>query len=206
MNVYGSILSPYVRKVRIMLLEKKLAFEFKVHDAWAPDSEIPKLNPLGKVPVLEIAPGQFLFESPLIFRYLQEQGESTLLPPATGEQRWRAEWWQALGNGIIDATVARVLETRRPPDKQMPEKMQREEARIARALAAAQQAATADEFLAGPAFGVADLVFGVALQYLDIRYPHDWRSQVPALQAWFDSTVARPSFEQTLPPGFVKPR
>ena len=204
MKLYGSLFSPYVRKARVLIAEKKIDCEFVVEDPWAADSRIPALSPLGKVPVLQTGPEEFLFESGLVVMYLDQVSGNPLMPHDSAGY-WRAQWWQALGNGVIDAMVARVMETRRPPDKQMPEKLQREEARIARALAAAEGACPAGEFLVGARFTLADLVLGVAVQYIDIRYPHDWRGTHPRLRRWFDGIAARPSFESTLPPGFTKP-
>jgi len=66
MKLYGSLTSPYVRKVRVLLKEKNIACEFVVADAWAADSPIPAMNPLGKVPVLVRDDGSVLFDSPLI--------------------------------------------------------------------------------------------------------------------------------------------
>lgn len=204
MHLYGSILSPYVRKARVLIIEKGINCDFIVHDPWAPDSKVPSLSPIGKVPVLEIAPGKYLSESGVVMRYLDELTQPSLCPEDK-DAFWQSQWWQTQGNGVIDATVARVMETRRPADKQMPEKMQREEARIARVLEAMEQAHTGSPWLVGATFSLADLVAGVAMQYLDIRYPHDWRRTYPRLYRWFEPIAARPSFEDTLPPGFVKP-
>jgi glutathione S-transferase len=204
MKLYGSPASPYARKARVLIEEKKLPCEFVVEDPWPADSRIPDMNPLGKVPVLEIAPGSYLFESALVVHYLDHvDGKS--IEPKDAAGYWQSQWWQALGNGIIDAVVARLLETRRPEEKQMPEKMAREEARIRRALDVGEQAFRGSRFLVGNRFTLADLVLGVALQYTDFRYPHDWRSRAPRLARWHAGITARRSFEQTLPPGFVKP-
>ena len=204
MKLYGSLFSPYVRKARVLIAEKQIDCEFVVEDPWSDDSRIPSLSPLGKVPVLQIAPDKYFFESELVVHYL-DAFDGKPLPPHSGPDYWQAQWWQALGNGVIDAVIARVLETRRPADKQMQEKMQREEKRIARAFAAAANAYTGGDYVVGSEFSLADLVLGVAMQYIDIRYPHDWRGQFPRLKSWFDGIAARPSFESTLPPGFVKP-
>jgi glutathione S-transferase len=201
MKLYGSPFSPYARKARVLIIEKNIACDYSPDDPWAADSRIPKMNPLGKVPVLELKPGNYLFESPLVVHYLDHL-DGKPLPPADAEGYWRAQWWQALGNGVIDAVITRILETRRPADKQMPEKMQREEARVARALKTASDAFEGGKFLVGTKFSLADVVFGVALQYIDIRYPHDWRGAHPALARWHAGIAARPSFVQTLPPGF----
>ena len=130
-------------------------------------------------------------------------GQARGLQPKDAAGYWQSQWWQALGNGMIDAVIARVLETRRPEDKRMPEKMLREEARIARALDAAEHEFAGGTYLASGRFTLADLVMGVACQYIDLRYPHDWRSHYPRLKQWFSGIAARPSFTGTLPPGFT---
>ena len=202
MKLYGSPFSPYARKARVLILEKKIPCEFVNEDPWPADSRIPVMNPLGKVPVLEIGPDNYLFESALVVHYL-DHIDGKPLQPKDAAGYWQSQWWQALGNGMIDATIARVLETRRPDDKQMPEKLQREEARIARAFHTAGRAYASGRFLAGTKFSLADLVLGVAMQYIDIRYPHDWRAKYPALAEWHAGVVSRPSFVATLPPGFT---
>ncbi|MBC7779043.1 MAG: glutathione S-transferase N-terminal domain-containing protein [Proteobacteria bacterium] len=202
MKIYGSLFSPFVRKARVLIEEKQIDCEFVVVDAWASDSPVPAWSPLGKVPVLEVESGQHLFDSTLIVHYLDHlEGEP--LPPREGADYWRSQWWQALGNGLIDATVARVLETRRPVNMQIPEKLQREEARIARTLAAANDACNTTDFLVGTEFSLADLVLGVAVHYVDARFSHDWRSTLPALEAWHGQIVKRSSFERTAPPGLA---
>ena len=204
MKLYGSPFSPYARKARVLINEKNIPCEYVIEDPWADGSRIPGMNPLGKVPVLQIGPDNYLFESALVVHYLDSL-DGKPLQPQEAAGYWQSQWWQALGNGIIDATVARVLETRRPADKQMPEKMQREEARIARAFAAADHAYRDGTFLVGSKFSLADLVLGVACQYIDLRYAHDWRVKHPRLKRWFDRIAGRKSFEETLPAGFVKP-
>ena len=87
MKLYGSLTSPYVRKVRILLREKSIACDFVVSDPWDEGSMVPKLNPLGKVPAFELDDGSTLFDSPVIIEYLDSlKGESLL--PASGETRW----------------------------------------------------------------------------------------------------------------------
>ncbi|MFN7086491.1 MAG: glutathione S-transferase family protein [Burkholderiales bacterium] len=205
MKLYGSTTSPYVRKARALIREKNLPVEFVVADPWPDDSPLIAKNPFSKVPVLEIAPDSHLFESVLVVHYL-DNVDGKPLTPKDPAGYWQAQWWQALGNGIIDAGIARILELRRPADKQMPEKIAREEKRIARAIDLAERTlAESGPFLVGKSFTLADLVLGVGLQYTDFRHPHDWRSRAPRLAAWLAGIASRPSFEQTLPPGFVQP-
>lgn len=205
MKLYGSPTSPYVRKARVLIAEKNLPVEFVVEDPWVEDSPIIVKNPLGKVPALEIGTDSYMFESVLVVHYL-DHSDGKSMTPRDPAGYWQAQWWQALGNGIIDAGIARVFETRRPPEKQMPEKMSREEARIARAIDLAEKTLKeGNEFLLGNRFGIADIVFGVAMQYTDFRHPHDWRSRAPKLAKWLAGVETRPSFESTLPPGFTRP-
>lgn len=204
MKLYGSPTSPYVRKARVLIAEKKLRVEFVNEDPWPEGSTIPSRNPLGKVPALEIEVGNYLFESALVVHYLDHVDGKTITPKDAAGY-WQAQWWQALGNGIIDAAVARVLEMRRPEDKQMPDKLEREAARIQRAVALAEQRFGGGTFLVGNRFTLADLIMGVAMQYVDFRYPHDWRAHAPKLGEWHQNVAQRRSFQDTLPPGFTPP-
>jgi glutathione S-transferase len=202
MKLYGSPTSPYVRKARVLIVEKKLRVEFVHEDPWTEDSPIPTRNPLGKVPALEIEPGNYLFDSVLVVHYLDHVDGKTLTPKDAAGY-WQTQWWQALGNGMIDAAVTRILESRRPAEKQMPEKLAREEARIHRATATAEGRFRGGDYLVGSRLTVADIVMGVALQYVDFRYAHDWRAKCPKLAEWLAGVSGRKSFQETLPPGFV---
>jgi glutathione S-transferase len=204
MKLYGSPNSPYARKARVLIKEKNLPVEFVIEDPWLEDSPIISKNPFSKVPVLEVGPNNYLFESIFVGHYLDNL-DGRPLQPKDAEGYWHAQWWQALGNGIIDSVIGRVLETRRPPDKQWPEKMAREAERVHRAIEVAENAFRGNRFLVGYSFTMADLVMGVALQYVDFRYAHDWRASRPKLARWHAGITSRRSFEETLPPGFVKP-
>ena len=204
MKLYGSLTSPYVRKARVLIHEKQLPVELVVEDPWTEDSPIIPKNPLSKVPVLEIAPGKFYFESSLIVHFLDHvDGKS--LTPTDAANYWQAQWWQALGNGIIDAAIQRIFETRRPPEHQLMDRMEREAARVRRAIALAEQSFEGGDYLLANRLTLPDLVLGVALQYVDFRYPHDWRASSPKLAAWHAGIVRRPSFVETVPPGFFAP-
>jgi len=203
MKLYGSLTSPYVRKCRILVKEKGLACEFVVADAWAADSPVPALNPLGKVPVLEHHDGSSLFDSPVILEYLDSLKPPALLAPG-GEERWQMLRIQALADGILDATVTRLLETRRPAAQQSAENIQRQEQKIARALAYADRLPRGEAYLLENRFTVADLCLGVALEYIDFRYPHDWRGRHPRLALWLAGIATRPAFAETVPPGMER--
>jgi len=202
MKLYGSLTSPYVRKCRVLIKEKALACEFVQADAGGPGSPVPALNPLGKVPVLERDDGSALFDSPVILEYLDSLKPPVLLA-ASGEERWQMLRWQALADGILDATVTRLLEKRRPAEQQATEGIRRQEEKVARALTFAEQHA-GGAYLMQDKFTAADLCLGVALEYVDFRYAHDWRAQHPKLARWLAGISVRASFTETVPPGMEK--
>jgi glutathione S-transferase len=199
MKLYGSLTSPYVRKARILIREKNLPCEFVMADAWAADSPIPALNPLGKVPVLALDNNEVLFDSPVIVEYLDSLQAPALLA-ASGAARWDMLRWEALADGVLDAVVTRLLESRRPEAQQSADNLRRQEEKIARSLEyMARRLGNAPWFVADR-FTLADLVVAVALEYTDFRYPHDWRGRHPRLGQWLAGVSARPSFIETRPP------
>jgi len=122
------------------------------------------------------------------------------LDPASGEPRWRVLRWQALADGILDAVVSRLLESRRPAERQSPEAMALQERKVAQALAFAEKAHKGKASLVNERLTLADLAFAVALGYTDFRYAHDWRKSHPQLAAWFAEISKRAWFVETRPP------
>jgi glutathione S-transferase len=223
MKLYGSLTSPYVRKCRILIKEKNLPCEFVAAGPSDPGSPVPQLNPLGKVPVLELdigetanAPsmargprldpiGETLFDSPVIVEYLDSLKSPALLAPA-GDARWQVLRWQALADGILDAVVARMLEMRRPVGQQSLDNIERQEKKIRDALSYADRTRQGQAYLMSDHFTLADLTLAVALEYIDFRYAHDWRSRHPHLALWLAGIGARPAFAATVPPGMEPTR
>lgn len=201
MKLYGSLTSPYVRKCRILIKEKTLPCEFVI--AAYTDAPVAPLNPLGKVPVLQRDDGSGLFDSPVIVEYLDAFKTPALLAPA-GEERWQMLRMQALADGILDATVTRMTEGRRPLPQQSAETIARQEEKVSRALAFADSLLKGGPYLIQDRFTLADLCLGVALEYVDFRYPHDWRGRHPRLAAWLAGISARPAFAETVPPGMER--
>jgi glutathione S-transferase len=203
MKLYGTLTSPYVRKVRVLLREKGLAADFIEANPAAATSLVPTLNPLGKVPVLVRDDGEVLFDSSMIVEYLDTLAEPRLLPPE-GEVRWQVQRWHAFANGLIEAVIARLLETRRPAAQQSAERIAREEQRIAHALAWAEAQPRGRAYLLEDRLTLADLVLAVALEYLDFRYPHPWRERHPRLAHWLAGLSTRPALAETQPPGMER--
>ena len=89
MKLLGSPTSPYVRKVRIVMAEKKLDYQFAVEDVWGSDA-ILKSNPLGKVPCLIMEGGEAVFDSRVIVEYVDTLSPvGRLIPAGTGLQKYR---------------------------------------------------------------------------------------------------------------------
>ena len=106
MKLLGSPGSPYVRKVRIVLAEKKISYEYVIDRPSSDDTRVPQFNPLGKIPVLVCEDGRCVYDSSVIVDYLEGLVAEPRLIPAAFSDRIEVKRWEALGNGIADATVA----------------------------------------------------------------------------------------------------
>ena len=160
---------------------------------------MPALNPLGKVPVLALDNGETLFDSPVIVEYLDSLTAPAWLP-GSGEARWVTRRLEALADGMMDAVVARLLEVRKTPAQQTADYIRNQEAKVARSLDYAERQLGSRSWFVGDRFGLADLAMGVALEYVDFRYAHDWRVGHPRLAQWLAGVGARPSFLETRAP------
>ena len=206
MKLYGSLTSPYVRKVRIVLKEKGLAHDLIVEGPADAAGNVARLNPLRAIPLLVRDDGEVFFDSPMICEYIDSLNDKPRLYPANGEARWQALRWQALGQGMLEATVARMVEGRKSAEKQDVSVIAKHETRIAAALAFAAARVPAGGFLSGNSnsIGIADIALGTALGYLDLRYVHDWRGQYPKLANWFAPIGQLATFVETLAPDLKK--
>ncbi|MDE0309543.1 MAG: glutathione S-transferase N-terminal domain-containing protein [Acidiferrobacterales bacterium] len=193
-----STTSPYVRKVTATIHECGLEHqvERQLTNPWAPDTDLPITNPLGKVPALTTESGKVLFDSPVICEFLDSLCSTPRLFPQDGEARWNALQQQALGDGILDAAIGRLLEGRRPPELQSQTVADRFAKAIERSLDTLE--GKVDELSDG--FTIGQITVGVALGYLDFRFSaDDWRAGRPGLTKWHESVSSRPSLMQTVP-------
>lgn len=199
MKLRHSHTSPYVRKVMMVAIECGLdgAIESEPTDAWSPATDLPSINPLGKVPTLLLDDGTALFDSPVICEYLDSLHAGAKLFPAPGAARWTALRQQAMGDGICDAAVGRRLEQNRPDGERSQRWVDRYGAAVLRTVDALEADAAA--LPAQPTIGTFALL--AALGYLDFRWPEAaWREGRPALAAWYARESQRPSFLRTAPP------
>src|SRR3954462_14278776 len=110
MKLIGSATSPYVRKVRIVMAEKKLDYQFVLEDVWSDATTIGESNPLGKVPCLVMEDGGAVFDSRVIVEYLDTLTPVGKLIPTSGRERAEVKCWEALADGVLDAAVLVRLE------------------------------------------------------------------------------------------------
>ncbi len=203
MKLIGSVSSPYVRKVRVVMAEKKLDYHFVEEDVWAADTSIMSSNPLGKVPCLVMEGGEALFDSRVIVEYLDTLSPVGKLIPPVGRERAEVKTWEALGDGVLDALVLARLESNwsgRRKGEHSQAWIDRQLAKTQASLKAMSQGLGEKPFCAGIYLSLADIAVGCALGYLDFRFPHiDWRSAYPNLAKLHEKLVQRPSFAETLP-------
>lgn len=202
MKLIGSLTSPYVRKVRVVLAEKKIEYEFVLDSPWSADTGVPQYNPLGKIPVLVLDDGSTLFDSRVIVEYLDSVTPNNRLLPAPGRERIRIKRWEALADGVCDAAATSFLEAKRPAGEQSPSWIERQRGKILRSLEMISEEVGEQPWCAGNTFSLADAAVGVALGYLVFRFPDiDWRAQHPNVSRLYDELMARPSFAETVPQG-----
>jgi glutathione S-transferase len=201
MKLIGSLASPYVRKVRIVMTEKKLDYEFVLEDVWSPTSTISLSNPLGKVPCLIMEDGGAMFDSRVIVEYLDTMSPVGKLIPSQGRERAIIKCWEALADGVLDAGILIRLErTQRPVDKQSEAWTERQFGKIRVGLEALSTGLGDAVFCVGPHLSLADIAVGCALGWLSFRFPEiQWREDHPNLARLFDKLSDRPSFRDTLP-------
>lgn len=206
MKLLASHTSPYARKVRIAIAEKKIECDLVEESPWAAGTSVPDYNPLGKVPVLVLDDGTALYDSRVIVEYLDTVSPVSRLIPEPSRQRIAVKRWEALADGICDAAVSIVLETKRPAKQQNAESLGRQRQKIDRGLAEFANELGDKPWCCGDAYTLADIATGCALAYLDLRHPSiDWRGEYPSLVKLAEKLAKRQSFQDTVPPAALSP-
>ncbi|MDP5238595.1 glutathione S-transferase [Uliginosibacterium sp. 31-16] len=200
MKLIASLTSPYVRKIRVLLLEKGIPFEFVNDPPWEPGNHVADFNPLGKVPALVTDEAEVFFDSPIIADYLETLGVYAPTLPADALEALRVKQLEALADGITDAAVVWLLETRRSTDKQDVGVIERQRGKVERGLDVLEARLHGKEWLHGGSFSRADIASACGLAWIDFRFPaYDWRAGRPLLAAHTARLLERPSFAQTVP-------
>jgi glutathione S-transferase len=195
MKLRFSTTSPFVRKVHVLAIETGQIdkIELVKTNTADPNSDHGRDNPLNKVPALALDDGSKLYDSCVICEYLDAQSGGKFFPPV-GPARWTALRRQALADGMADAAVARMMESRRPEQQRSADVDKKQKLKVTQGLAALE----ADHL--GPQLDIGTLTVAIVLDYLDFRFKHeDWRPAHPKLAAWHKTFSERASLKKTLP-------
>ena len=202
MTLYHNPLSPFVRKVMVLLHETgqqdRVALQNCVLTPVSPDAALIDDNPLSKVPALRLADGNVIHDSRVILDYLDHQHVGNPLIPRDGSARWRRLTLASMADGIMDASViVRYEQALRAPEKHWDEWLDAQLDKIRRTLALLERDAIAELTCH---FDVASISVACALGYLDLRFPElGWRDANPQLASWFFEVSQRPSMIATMP-------
>lgn len=201
MKLIGTPTSPYTRKARVVLAEKRIDYEFVVDVPYDTQTRVPSFNPLGKVPVLVLDDDTTIFDSRVIVEYLDHASPVARLIPENTRHRIQVRRWEALADGCTDAIVAAVAEKRRPEATQSREHIARQQGKIDRALQAMSDELGSRNWCSGEFFNLSDIALGCCLGFLDLRMPDlPWRKTYPNLARFAEKLAQRPSFRDTVPP------
>ena len=203
MKLIGSTTSPYVRKVRIVMAEKKLDYQFLQENVWAADTTIAASNPLGKVPCLIMEGGEAVFDSRVIVEYLDTLSPVGKLIPSTGRERAEVKTWEALADGLLDAAILVRLENTfdgRKASERSQAWIDRQMDKVHASLKAMAQGLGDKPFCSGIHLSLSDIAVGCALGWLEFRFPDiAWRAEYPNLAKLMDKLAQRASFVDTKP-------
>jgi glutathione S-transferase len=203
MKLIGSHTSPYARKVRIVMAEKKLDYQFEVVDVWATDT-VSQSNPLGKVPCLVLPGGEAIFDSRVIVEYLDTRSPVSRLIPESSRERIEVRTWETLADGIAEAAILARLEQTWPgrnPEQRCQAWVDRQLGKVSAAIASINTSLGDSPWCTGVHLTLADIAVGCALDYIAFRFPSiDWREVHPNLVRLMDKLNTRPSFIETAPP------
>lgn len=202
MKLIGSLSSPFVRKVRIVLAEKKIDYDFEPSNPWAGDSPIWEQNPLGQVPVLVLEDGNTVFDSRVIVEFLDNASPLAKLIPAPNRERTEVKRWEALADGVLDAGVLLRMERQRKPSEQSADWMTRQQRKIEAGLQMMARDLGGNAWCAGNAYSLADICVGSCLGWLAFRFPEiRWQDELANLARHFAKLGERSSFAETTPQG-----
>ncbi len=203
MKLIGAVASPYVRKVRVVMAEKRLDYLFVPENVWADDTHISASNPLGKVPCLVMEGGEAVFDSRVIVEYLDTLSPVGKLIPQQGRERAEVKTWEALADGVMDAAILARLEAtwvHRKDRERSQAWIDRQLLKVTAGLQSMGQGLGEKPYCSGIHLSLSDIAVGCALGWLEFRFPDiAWRDEHPNLGRLLDKLMLRPSFADTRP-------
>lgn len=200
MKLIGSTISPFVRKIAVILLEKGITYELINASPWTDESQVPDYNPLGKIPALVIGPEEIWYDSPVIASYLEQLNSAPALLPADKMAALKVLQLQALADGVGDAAVLLLREQMRPAEKQLESQLLRQREKILRGLDALEKEASKGLVINGAEINLADIATACVIGYLNFRHiAPDWHVARPQLVKLVEKMFERDSFARTAP-------
>lgn len=200
MKLIGSYISPFVRKISILLLEKGITFEFVNEQPYQPETGVAQYNPLGKVPALVTDDGETWFDSPIIAEYIELLGIAPAMIPREPKAALAMKQIEALADGIMDAALVSVREQARPVAQQSEAELVRQREKISRSLDMCEQLLQ-DGKLSADALNLATIAIACAIGYLNFRrVSPGWCVDRPLLVKLAETLFSRESFARTEPP------
>ncbi len=203
MKLFYSNNSPYARKIRILIDEKKVPVTLEKVVLADKNCTIHEYNPLVKVPIL-VVNDISIFDSPVIAEYFDHKSGPLYLMPSDFDKKILVKRWEALSDGLCDAAVAIMLEKRRPISQQNTDVFEKQMRKIKLSLQRLNQEMKGKEYYLEDTFSYADIAVGCALGYVKLRYPEiDFKSEYLNLYHLHELLMKRPSFQATAPEPYL---
>lgn len=200
MKLLSAPISPFSRKVRIVLAEKRIDCDVENVDVMPTDNPVNAHNPLGKIPTLVLDDGTTLYDSRVIVEFLDSASPIARLIPDDNRERVAVRRWEALADGIVDAAILVRYESLRPKQEQSPAWVAKQNARVARGLAVLAGELGERHWCHGERYSLADIAVGCLLGWYSFRFPeHDWRAKYPNVARHYARLMERPAFAETAP-------
>jgi len=201
MKLLASLTSPYTRKVRIVLAEKKIECDMELVDVFPVENPVNAHNPLGKIPTLLLDDGTPLYDSRVIVEFLDGKSPISRLIPEDMRERVAVRRWEALADGVLDAGLLVRYESLRDKRERSAAWSEKQLARMRRGMAQMSAELAERPWCHAERYSLADIAVGCCLGWLGFRKPGDvdWNREYPALARHYEKLMARPAFADTVP-------
>jgi glutathione S-transferase len=201
MKLLAALISPYTRKVRIFLAEKKIDCDMEIVDVQPAENPVNAHNPLGKIPTLVLDDGTTLYDSRVIVEFLDSVSPISRLIPDGTRDRVAVRRWEALADGVLDAGILVRYESVRDKKEQSKAWMDKQLARMRRGMAQLEADLAERTWCHGDRYSLADIAVGCCMGWLDFRKPggEDWKGKYANVARHYDKMMERPAFAETVP-------
>lgn len=201
MKLFAASISPYTRKVRVVLAEKKIDCELEIVDVVPIENPVNAHNPLGKIPTLVLDDGTALYDSRVIVEFLDSVSPISRLIPDGTRDRVAVRRWEALADGVLDAGILIRYESNRDKAEQSKAWIAKQLARVHRGMKSMNDDLAERTWCHADRYSLADIAVGCCFGYLQFRSPGgvDWRAGYPNVARHHDKLMERPAFADTVP-------